>query len=663
MPPSPVRRQLAVLAAGLLLPLLAPLPATAGEPSELWLDPAGAVTSGPLRMAAGVYPTGTSTPPTGDVALTLAGERLGTITLSPNGAGMGEFTSPAEPGEYQVAGHYSGDAVYDSAMASTSVVVRDSTTTSLVAVTSGRDVTLRATVLDDQQKCPGVLGEVTFFDGRTKLGAASLVSGSSTSRSDASFTAKGLSGGTHTFRAQYFGGSCLHGSEGTATATVTLSSTTTRVTATPSAAALGQQVTLSAEVTAVDGTSPTGTVRFSAGTFSGTATLSGGRAMLSTRELPSGTHEVHATYSGSSSLAPSAATTTLAVQPPLFGAATATPIGSWPTSVAIGDFTGDGRDDTLTSTGYDFDPVNDYKLFLSVQQADGTLGVPVRLTTDGGYGDALRLATGHLDGDGRLDAVLAVKAGVDVFTAGATPLGKRVLVATPSAARDVTVADLNGDGRRDLVVATASHGVLSYAQDKRGRFPSAKTVSSTTVGLLEVADLDGDGRPDVAGTSGSSVVVVRQTGTGAWAAPVMSAAAGPVSGIDTGDVTGDGRADVVATSGGNRPASVVQVFAQAVGGLAAPRTYASYDIPEPAVVADVDGDGRKDVVVAHGGWNRIGVYRQSPDGTLADEALYAVPYASHYDPRGLAVGDLDGNGRPDLALADYNSGLVVLRHT
>ena len=48
---------------------------------------------------------------------------------------------------------------------------------------------------------------------------------------------------------------------------------------------------------------------------------------------------------------------------------------------------------------------------------------------------------------------------------------------------------------------------------------------------------------------------------------------------------------------------------------------------------------------------------------LVDEALYAVPYASHYDPRGLAVGDLDGNGRPDLALADYYSGLVVLRHT
>jgi hypothetical protein len=45
------------------------------------------------------------------------------------------------------------------------------------------------------------------------------------------------------------------------------------------------------------------------------------------------------------------------------------------------------------------------------------------------------------------------------------------------------------------------------------------------------------------------------------------------------------------------------------------------------------------------------------------EELYAIPYASHYNPHGLAAGDINGDGFPDVVLADYNNGLVVLRNT
>jgi hypothetical protein len=68
------------------------------------------------------------------------------------------------------------------------------------------------------------------------------------------------------------------------------------------------------------------------------------------------------------------------------------------------------------------------------------------------------------------------------------------------------------------------------------------------------------------------------------------------------------------------------------------------------------------VVTLHGGWNQAGVYRQLPDGTLAAEELSAIPYASHYSPHGLALGDVNGDGSPDAVLADYNHGLVVLRN-
>ena len=99
------------------------------------------------------------------------------------------------------------------------------------------------------------------------------------------------------------------------------------------------------------------------------------------------------------------------------------------------------------------------------------------------------------------------------------------------------------------------------------------------------------------------------------------------------------------------------------GLLGGPVSFTSYDIPEPVDVADVDLDGDADVVTLHGGWNKAGVYRQQPGGSLGYEELYPIPYASSYNPHGLALGDISGDGYPDIVLADYNHGLVVLRNS
>src|SRR4029079_2170241 len=85
-------------------------------------------------------------------------------------------------------------------------------------------------------------------------------------------------------------------------------------------------------------------------------------------------------------------------------------------------------------------------------------------------------------------------------------------------------------------------------------------------------------------------------------------------------------------------------------------------MPSAIVLADVDGDGRKDVLVAHGGWSRLGVFRQFPAGGLFNEELYQIGSASQFQPQALAIGDINGDGRPDAVIADVNSGLVVLRH-
>ena len=133
-------------------------------------------------------------------------------------------------------------------------------------------------------------------------------------------------------------------------------------------------------------------------------------------------------------------------------------------------------------------------------------------------------------------------------------------------------------------------------------------------------------------------------------------------GIGVGDVTGDGRNDVVASYGGNSPTGRLAVFAQSPAGTldAPPVSYQSYDIPGAVEVSDVDRDGRPDAVVVHEGWLRVGVYRGQVGGQLAGEDLYPVPHSNGGNPHGLAVGDVTGDGWPDIVIADDLHGLVIL---
>ncbi|HEV3402263.1 MAG TPA: FG-GAP-like repeat-containing protein, partial [Acidimicrobiales bacterium] len=353
------------------------------------------------------------------------------------------------------------------------------------------------------------------------------------------------------------------------------------------------------------------------------------------------------------------------VPPAVFGHYQAFHVGSWPESATVGDFTGDGRNDVALSTSsYGEDP-NNQKVILFVQQASGSLVQQATYGTSGGYPDQMGLDAGDLNGDGRADLALATSQGVDVFLGGAGGLGAGHLVPT-AAARHVEIADLDGDGRADLVVAGANEAMTLRGQGD-GTFTAPVVVGSQWP-EIEVADVTGDGRVDIVGGGSNSVAVTAQQPDGTFGAPTEYAASPPATGgngIAVGDLNGDGRNDVALSIGGSRPESRINVFRQtAQGTLGAPVVYPSWDTPEPVEVGDINLDGRADLVVVHGGgltWGNVGHYVQGSDGTLGQEWLERVPYATHYDAKGLDLGDVDGDRVSDIVYADYNNGLVVLR--
>jgi hypothetical protein len=126
-----------------------------------------------------------------------------------------------------------------------------------------------------------------------------------------------------------------------------------------------------------------------------------------------------------------------------------------------------------------------------------------------------------------------------------------------------------------------------------------------------------------------------------------------------GDINNDALNDIAVTYGGND--GQIGVFLQNDSGtMNAAISYDAYDCPEAIEIADIDKDGRKDVIAAHGGWWALGVYLQNAGGTLDLERLFFIPYASHYTPQGLAIGDVNNDSYVDVVIADYNNGVIIL---
>ena len=138
--------------------------------------------------------------------------------------------------------------------------------------------------------------------------------------------------------------------------------------------------------------------------------------------------------------------------------------------------------------------------------------------------------------------------------------------------------------------------------------------------------------------------------------------------LATSDLDGDGRADIVVTSAWNAEAGEARV-----PGWRTPRSsqmrasvlspcWPQGGGPGALKIGDVTADGRADVAVLHNGGD-VGVFRQTAAGTLAAEhPMDGASATTFFSPDSLGIGDLDGDGVSDLAVAGYNVGLSLFTH-
>jgi len=351
--------------------------------------------------------------------------------------------------------------------------------------------------------------------------------------------------------------------------------------------------------------------------------------------------------------------------------------GFFSNSVAVGDLNGDGKLDLLV--GSRSRSVNGLVGVVNVLLGvgDGTF------QEKGLYGTAglnANVALADVNGDGKLDMLASGCAYKDCFTGVATVHtgngdgtfagGSYVFGTGGMFPSSPAVADFNGDGKLDLVVAncgngcntgTGTVGVLLGNGD--ATFQTAVTYSTGGVGAHQVivADLNGDGKPDLvvpnSCASGSNcsygpglVGVLLGKGDGTFQAAVTYGSGGDYAfSVAVADVNGDGKLDLlVANFCGNTTCSTPGPLGVLLGnGDGTFQPVIAYSLGGPALgqikLADVNGDGKLDIVTTSGSTNAM-VLLGNGDGTFQAPVFYGT---GGYGANGLAVADVNGDGRPD----------------
>ncbi|HYV86051.1 MAG TPA: FG-GAP-like repeat-containing protein [Patescibacteria group bacterium] len=348
---------------------------------------------------------------------------------------------------------------------------------------------------------------------------------------------------------------------------------------------------------------------------------------------------------------------TLQPQPP-------TAIANPTNYMAVGDFTGDGRPDVAISAPFS-GSFFDTSINIYPGQGDGTWGAPVKFPVTG---LPLQLAAGDFDGDGRVDLGVATS-GPPVVAYHGTPTGLSTQASFVPLQTNQLVslfaADFDGDGRADLaeILSTNGFGLVVFAKG-RADFSFEYATTPPTTGsnprVVLPADLDGDGIRDLAivNTGSRTVFALRGLGGGSFDPQEARQGVGYLS-VAAADFNRDGLLDLASYGTDAIGDSGTRILLATPDGSFVPGGLVPYSgyVPIWIAAADVNEDRNPDMILVDAGGGAtnssgsVHVTLGQGDGTVRD----GVALSDVTNPYSVAVADLDGDGRLDLAVANLGS--------
>ena len=320
----------------------------------------------------------------------------------------------------------------------------------------------------------------------------------------------------------------------------------------------------------------------------------------------------------------------------------------------MGDFNSDGNLDLVVGCGG-----SSGKLDVFLGNGHGGFSAPLVYSVSNFPSS---IAVADLNGDGKLDLAVTgnIQNNVNILLGnGNGTFQAAQTYATGTSPVSVAVCDFNNDGNLDLAVGNASNftnngsSVNILLGNGNGTFQTQHTfATAAALTSLAVGDFTGNGDLDLAvGYTDwvNSLSIFLGNGHAGFSSPVNYYAGIAVTAVAVADFNGDGKLDIAAAAASVGDLSTVSVLlGDGAGHFNAPNIVVGAN-PQSVAVGDFNGDGNLDLAVANEASNTVSILLGNGNGTFSSPS--PIPLPSGADPTAIAAADFNGDGNMDLAVA------------
>lgn len=310
------------------------------------------------------------------------------------------------------------------------------------------------------------------------------------------------------------------------------------------------------------------------------------------------------------------------------------------------DLNGDGKPDVAAANG------SKNTVSVYVNNGNGTLAPKVDYVV---AGTPQAIVAIDMNGDGKLDLAVANYDGDSLsvlLNQGNGTLGFNTNYPASNGPLAVVAADVNGDTKPDLATLCSDATIGVYINNGNGTFGARKDYTKTSAQDLTFADVNTDGKPDLVVGANDQLTVFRNLGNGSFAVPMDFPA--HINDVVAGDFNGDGKIDIAGTSQRMHAATVLLNTGN--GTFGPQYGYGVEGVPAAIAVGDVAGDGRPDLVVASGSSAKVSLLENKGGGRfIARNTSNAGSYAT-----AMFVADLNGDTWEDVVIVDNEDPGVMV---